>query len=219
VPDQDIALNNFSGGQLSPLVNGRFDLAVARNGMSAIENFFVQVQGGIQYRPGTPFVNHTRLNQAANLVTFQFNDIQAYVLEFTDKKIRFYRNEGFILETATTITGITNADPGVVTTSAPHGYSNGDEVFITGVVGMSNINGKTFLVANVGASTFELTDIDSNNVDTTSFGTYSSAGTAAKIFEIDSPYQEVADLFALDFSQTADTMYFTHPFYEPRQPP
>ncbi len=217
MPEQDIALNNFVGGQLSPLLNGRFDLAVVRNGMIAIENFFVQVQGGLQYRPGMPFVNHTRLNQKANLITFQFNDIQAYVLEFTNKKIRFYRNDGFILETATVITGITQANPGVVTTSAPHGYANGDEVFISGVAGMEEVNGKTFLVANVGASTFELTDIDSNNVDTTSFTAYSSGGTAGKIFEIDSPYVEAADLFALDFSQTADTMYLTHPFFEPRK--
>lgn len=215
MPKEEISIHNFSGGMLSPLMNGRFDLAVVRNGMKRIENWFNHTQGGMQYRPGTAFVNHTRLNKIANLIRFQFNDIQAYTMEFTDKFIRFYRNDSFILETAKTITNITQANPGVVT-AGTHGYSNGDEVFITGVLGMTEVNGTTYLVANKTATTFELTDVDSVNVDTSGFTAYTSAGTAARIFELATPYTEANDLFALDLTQTADTMYFTHPFYEPR---
>lgn len=73
-----------------------------------------------------------------------------------------------------TITGISKANPAVVT-SAAHGYSNGDIVYIEGVVGMTEINEKSFTVQNVAANTFELKDYDS-----TLNTTYTSGGTAAK---------------------------------------
>lgn len=217
MPKEEISIHNLSGGMLSPLLNGRFDLAVVRNGLSRIENWFNQTQGGAQYRPGTAFVNHTRLNKIANPIRFQFNDIQAYMMEFTDQKIRFYRNSSFITESTKTITAITKADPAVITTSTSHGYAVGDEIFVDGVVGMTEVNGKTFLVGAVTATTIDITDIDSVDIDSTGFTTYTSAGTTARIFELDTPYTEANDLFALDFTQTADTMYFTHPFYEPRK--
>lgn len=73
-----------------------------------------------------------------------------------------------------TITGITKAKPAVVT-SAAHGYSNGDIVYIENVNGMTEINLKSFTVQNVAANTFELKDYDS-----TLNTAYSSGGTAAK---------------------------------------
>lgn len=195
---------------------GRYELAVHRNGCRTVSNFMLQTQGPATYSPGFTFVNHTRQNQVAEFKTFEFNDIQAYVLEFTNEKLRFYRNEGSILESDKTITGITNADPGVVTITA-HGFLDGEEVFISGVKGMTAVNGKYFIVANKTANTFELTDVDGNNVDTTAFTAYDTGGTAARVFEIDSPYEEDRDLFQLRVAQTADTMYITHPRYEPRK--
>lgn len=55
-----------------------------------------------------------------------------------------------------TITGATKADP-VVITSVGHGFSDGDEVFITGS-DMTEINKRLFKVADKAADTFELTD-------------------------------------------------------------
>jgi uncharacterized protein (TIGR02217 family) len=72
-----------------------------------------------------------------------------------------------------TITGITQNNPGVVTTSAAHGFSNGDEIYITGVSGMTEVNNTVFTIANVTATTFEI-------VDTTTYSAYTSGGTAAK---------------------------------------
>jgi hypothetical protein len=56
-----------------------------------------------------------------------------------------------------TVTAATNASPAVVTVTA-HGLSNGQAVNISGAVGNTAING-TWLVANVTANTFTLTDI------------------------------------------------------------
>lgn len=213
---EELTLQAFTGGEQSERMYGRDDLPIFRTGCRRLENFLLQTQGSAEFRQGFAFANHTRLNQKANLIKFEFNDVQAYMLEFTEKKLRFYRNNGFILETAQTITNITQADPAVVTITA-HGLADDDEIFITGVVGMTEVNGKTFLAANVAANTFELTDIDSANVDSTGFDAYSSAGTGARIFEIDTPYTERADLFQLDVSQNADTLYIVHPFFDVRK--
>lgn len=69
--------------------------------------------------------------------------------------IPYYQNETQT-ETALTITGATAATP-IVVTSVAHGYSNGDTVFIQGVLGNTKANG-TFQVAGVAADTFQLVD-------------------------------------------------------------
>lgn len=73
---------------------------------------------------------------------------------------------------AKTITGITQANPGVITATA-HGLSNGAVVGISGVVGMTQINGLYGVVVVLTANTFYLA-----GVNTTSFSAYSSGGSA-----------------------------------------
>ncbi len=64
------------------------------------------------------------------------------------------------MDTIHTITGVTAANPVVVTTAAAHGISNGSEVFIAGIVGPTNLNNRTFTAANVTATTLELSGED-----------------------------------------------------------
>jgi hypothetical protein len=75
--------------------------------------------------------------------------------------------------TQAAITGITQANPGVVTTSASHGFSNNDFISIADVAGMTEVNERFFTVANVTATTFEL-----KGEDTTTYTAYVSGGTA-----------------------------------------
>jgi uncharacterized protein (TIGR02217 family) len=79
----------------------------------------------------------------------------------------------FVPDVTKTITGITQANPGVVTATA-HGYSNGDLIYIDGVGGMTQVNGVVFTIAGVTANTFQL------GVNTTSYGAYTSGGNAKK---------------------------------------
>jgi len=113
------------------------------------------------------------------------------------------------------ITGITQADPGVITVGS-HGYSDGDEIYISGVGGMTELNNNYYLVTYINTNTFSLTDIDGNAIDTTTYTAFTSGGTCQKIYEVDTPYEE-ADLYELQFAQKADLMYITHPNYEPRK--
>jgi hypothetical protein len=72
------------------------------------------------------------------------------------------------------ISAITKANPAVVTCNS-HGYSNGDSIIISEVVGMTEVNGKTFIIAEKTTNTFELQDVNSS-----SYTTYNSAGVSNK---------------------------------------
>jgi len=63
-------------------------------------------------------------------------------------------------KTPFTVSGATQANPVVVTTTADHNLINGDVVYIVSVGGMTEINGLSFTVANKTDTTFELSGID-----------------------------------------------------------
>lgn len=71
-----------------------------------------------------------------------------------------------------TVTGISKADPGVVTTSAAHGLLAGAKVRLIDVGGMTEVNDTIFTVASPSGSNFSL-----SGVNTTSYTTYTSGGT------------------------------------------
>jgi len=205
-----VAQQNFSGGELSQSLAGRFDLGVYYNGASWLQNFIATVQGMARFRSGTKFVWNTRDNAEAFLVPFEYNTEQAYILEFTNLRMRIIKDGGLVTEAGVAITAITNAMPAVVTAVA-HGYSNGDRVIISGVTGMLEANNREYIVANVTTDTFELQGINS-----TGWGVYLAGGTTARIVEVVTPYT-TADLLKIDYAQTNDTMYIAHPGYAPQK--
>lgn len=174
MPESNELISNFVGGEVSPLMYGRVDAPIYKKSLAKMENFIALPQGPAQYRNGTVFVTNTRLNQTAFLLPFNFSDQQTYVVEVTPGKMRFYTNNGIVTGNDTVISGVTNANPAVVTDTA-HGYSNGDIVTINNVQGMTQLNGNTYTVAGVAANTFQLSGIDS-----TAFGVYTGGGKATQ---------------------------------------
>lgn len=73
------------------------------------------------------------------------------------------------------ITGITQADPAVVTVADTSTLTDGDTVTITGVVGMTEINGLSAAVTVLNGTTFEFA------VDSTGFTAYTSGGTISGV--------------------------------------
>ena len=208
-----VELTNFTGGELSPRLDGRTDLTKYTSGCSTLENLVVYPHGSAARRPGSTYVAEVaNSNNKTRLIPFEFSTTQTYMLEFSNLKMRVYKDSGAVLEGDKTITGITQANPAVVTASS-HGYSDGDEVLISGVVGMTEVNGKRFLVADKTTNTFELQDKDGVDINSTSFTAYSSGGVSNKVFELTTPYT-TAQLFDLKFAQSADVMYITHPAHE-----
>ena len=208
-----VQLTNFTGGELSPRLDGRNDLTKYSSGCKTLENLIVYPHGAAARRPGTSFVAEVAdSDNKTRLVPFEFSTTQTYMLEFSNLKIRVYKDNGSVLEGDKTISGITKANPAVVTANS-HGYSNGDEVVITAVAGMTEVNGKRFLVADKTTNTFELQDKDGVDINSSGFTTYSSGGVSNKVFEITTPYT-TAQLFDIKFAQSADVMYITHPSHE-----
>ncbi len=200
---------NFTAGELSPKLHGQVDFKKYNNGVETLKNMIVFPQGGATRRYGSRFVCEVKNSaNATRLIPFEFNIEQTYILEFGNQYIRFYKDSGQITEATKNISAITKANPAVVT-AASHGYSNGDHVWINDVGGMTELNGRRFTVANKTTNTFELSGVNSS-----SYTTYTSGGTAAKVYEIATEYTS-AQLSELQFAQSADVMYIVHPLHEP----
>ena len=203
----------FSAGEISPLLEGRTGLEKYKEGLADLTNMIVMPTGGTKRRPGTEYLGEVKTSSVlSRLIPFQFKSTDTYILEFGNEIMRVYRNGAQVLNaTAKTITAATKASPGVLTSNS-HGFSNGDEIFIASVGGMTELNGRNYRVANSATNTFTLTDLFGVAINTTSFTTYTSGGTATEIFELATPYPE-AKLPDVRFVQSADTMYFVHPEY------
>lgn len=97
-----------------------------------------------------------------------------------DQQDAYFVDCGLTYDNPKTITGITKANPAVVT-SASHGFSNGDKVKIVDVEGMTEVNGESYIVANVATNTFELTSVNGGaNINSSSYTTYVSGGEVRK---------------------------------------
>lgn len=215
---------SFANGELSPKLYGRIDLQKYHSAAALIRNFFVDYRGGVSNRAGSMFVGPCSTpapnrSSLPRLIPFLFSTIQAYALEFGNGYIQFIKDGAYVLESATVrnISAITQANPGVVTTSAPHGLTTGDKVYLTGIGGMVQLNGRTVQVIVTGASTFTMVDLLTNvAINTTGYTAYTSGGTETKIYIISTPYVG-SDIRLLKFTQSADVMTLTHPSYAPRE--
>lgn len=201
-------VTNFRAGELSPRLEGRIDLQKYNEAAQTLQNMLVFPQGGTTRRPGTKFAGRSKDGGKVRLINFEFSDEQAYVLEFGVNYIRFFKDEGILTEAVKNITGITKANPAVVTSNS-HGFSNGDRVFISGVVGMTQVNNLEFTVAGATTNTFQLSGVNSS-----AYTTYSSGGTVGKIVEVTTTYS-ITDIFEINHAQSADVLYLAHKDHEP----
>ncbi len=209
-----IIQNSFVSGELSPSFLGRTDKPQYKNGASTMRNCFVRYQGGTSSRAGfaycgmckqgAPNGGGTVTSNPPRLIDFQVSINLGYVLEFGDTYMRVLSRGAYITETAQSVTGVTQASPGVITIPT-HGFSNGDWVFGASLGGMTNFNSLTWIVQNAASNTFTLTDLYGNAVDTTSFSAWTSGGTFARIYTVTSPYAAI-DLPYLKFTENANTM-------------
>jgi hypothetical protein len=210
---------SFSGGEISPSLFSRVDTVKYATGVRTLRNFFIHRHGGVSNRPGTVLVAEVKdSTKTIRFIPFIFNDSQTYVLEFGDLYMRVHQEGVQLTDLTLVITGVSNANPGVVTYTGTDPVE-GQEVYISGVVGAigTYLNNRNFKIGTVngGANTFQLKTMASGNFNTTSLGAYGSAGTADRVYTISTPYVE-ADLSDLQFVQSADVITIVHPNYAPR---
>lgn len=93
---------SFIRGELTPLLEGRFDNPIYTEGVSKLQNYFINAAGGADYRSGLKYVSGTANNSAGRLVPFQIGSSEPIVIELTEELFRFYRNNGIINSAPTT---------------------------------------------------------------------------------------------------------------------
>lgn len=118
-----------------------------------------------------------------------FGDSRVYLVQFTvagevtGLASQFEFELMAIHAESVAVTDITGATPGVVT-AAGHGLSDGDEVKVSGVGGMTEANGKVFKVANATPTTFELTNDEDDDVATGGWGAYTGGGIVQEVHNV-----------------------------------
>ena len=199
----DITFSSFAGGEVSKAFYGRSDLPAYFASARALENVIIAETGAAAGRGGSYYVFGAKDNgNRSLLVPFQFNEEQAYIIEFADGAIRFYRNRGVILESELTITDITQADPGVVTVS--HNLTSGRMVYFSDVGGMTELNGNFYLVEHILGSAKNISNIDRSNPALITFaGGHGFIGGQNVYIESVGGMTEVNDLFF----ELADVVY------------
>ena len=81
----------FVGGELSPMMYGRFDDQKYQQGLAVCRNFICRPQGPVVNRPGFRFVRKVKdSSKAVRLIPFIFAVDQTMCLEFGEKYIRFH---------------------------------------------------------------------------------------------------------------------------------
>jgi hypothetical protein len=203
---------SFNSGEWAPSLRARVDLQKYHSGAALLQNFFVDYRGGASTRAGTAYViRGYNDSKTIRLISFQAAFNVGYCLEFGDYYMRPLYQGSPILETSFAISGATQANPCVLTIVG-NNYNTGDWIFVANVLGMTQLNGQYFSVINVAGNLVTIGDLSGNAINSTTYGAYTSGGTAARIYEIASPFA-AADLALVKFAQNITFMVLCHPNY------
>lgn len=178
----------FNGGELSPYIAGRPDVAKYAVACERMENWLPLVEGPAITRPGFVYVSEVKDSADRTwLVRFEFSASDSYMLEFGDGYVRFYFDHAQVQ---------TSAPAAWATTTV---YAVGDLVLQGGV----RYYCRTAHTAGVFAT------------DLAASLWYAMPGT---IYEIPSPYTaaDLVDgdgALALRYVQTGDVVYLVHGSY------
>lgn len=130
----------FSGGEFSPLIQGRVDVERYKTGLDVCLNYIPTLQGPLVRRPGSKYVANVKDSSLPpTLIPFQFSADQSYMLEFGQQYIRFFANEGQIVTNTTIfkVNGIFGFNTALITNltfnaTRPDWYSQNADEGVTG---------------------------------------------------------------------------------------
>lgn len=209
----------FARGAISRYLDARPDTVDHAFGSRKIMNLIVTKEGILEKRAGLNYVDESRFpTKECRLIPFIFSTStgDTYIIQAGDQYLEFIRAGARVTESVKNITGATQASPCVLT-SVAHGYSNGDDLIVSGFTGgMLELNGRRVRVANKTDDTFEITDTSGTPIDSSAFSAYDAGGQVNRVYKIASPWLE-AELQDLRFAQSADVMTIVHPSYAPRE--
>lgn len=89
----------FTGGELSPSLYARVDLARYGTSVKTGKNFIVRPYGGLVNRPGFEFVGEVAdSTKRVRLIPFEFSTEIAYVIELGDEYARFIYRGAYVVD-------------------------------------------------------------------------------------------------------------------------
>jgi hypothetical protein len=208
----DIAIQaSWNSGEWSPNLYARVDLQKYRSGAALLNNFFVDYRGGASTRTGSAYVIQAyRSATPVRIIPFQSSFNAGYIVEIGNGYMRFMYHGQPVTEATFAITNATAAASAVLTISG-HNYIPGDWIFVTGIVGMTQLNGRYFLVLATTASTVTIGYLNGGAINSTTFSAYISGGTAARIYTIPSPYTSADNFRDIKYAQSIGQMILVHP--------
>jgi len=154
-------ITNFSRGEFGPQLYGRVDVPQYSAGAKQIINWIIQRYGGVAFRPGFRFVGEVRdTTKTHRYIPFVYSIEQAYVLVLEDERLNVLANGGMVTYDNLKITNVT---PGITTLLeiAFHAIPVGSRIYIDGVVGMEELNGRFATVVGVPDDSHVEVNIDS----------------------------------------------------------
>lgn len=219
---------SFNGGIFSPLLDGHIDAPRRGTSYADSNNLLALKQGPLVRRGGTTNIVET-INPGGNtkvkMIPFLFNDEESYIMRWSGEVIRFFTDDGIVLDSTTTqtITAVTNATPPVVTVAATASWTASNQYVITGLTEATSLNNLWYKPKNFTGTTAELFDFDDatawiapkdSNGD--AVAETSSTGSMSEIYALVTPWDEndLFDsdcIFQLDVVQSNDVMYVAGP--------
>lgn len=99
MPNVDIVMNSFQGGELNPILFGRTETEFFGRSCQRLFNMFCHVEGAAQKRGGTRFITaaHDETNPV-RLIEFEFSREDAFMLEFGHEYIRILARDGVVVD-------------------------------------------------------------------------------------------------------------------------
>lgn len=90
---------SLTGGEISPALYGRVDLARYGSSLARCENFIVREYGGVEARPGLQFLGEVHDSaKLGRLIPFQVSEDVAYVVEMCDQVLRIWWDGALLMD-------------------------------------------------------------------------------------------------------------------------
>jgi hypothetical protein len=188
MPRASPAQHSFAGGELSPLLEGRQDLAKYSIGCRRMRNFLPLIQGPARKRGGSRFLAEViNSNVRSWLYPFTFSETDAVVIEYGDLRHRFF------------------TDRGTIDVSSPAAYNGATVYALHAFVTSVGIVYRSLQAGNVG------------NTPATSplWWVAQTAYEMASPYAVADLINDEGS-FGLSIAQSADVLYQAHSAYAPR---
>jgi hypothetical protein len=156
---------SLAGGEVSPAIGARVDLSKRAVAVALAENFIPTFTGALaRSRPGQEFVARCKPGSGAHrILDFEFSTDQTYVIELGDavRAVPHERRSQILDSSAVGRRSPARRRLTLWSLRARRTASaTATRCSSTDVGGMTELNGRNFLVANATANTFELQDLN-----------------------------------------------------------